>query len=177
MHLGAFFRKAATESRTDGLKSRWQLEDQKISDCSAPSCLTGAVWYDDDTSTFRMRWNTSIAWFANHFSRLCVVVCVTVGLLMSCSPTLLYRHADRLLLWKIDEYVDLTSDQKRMVRDQIKALLARHRKEALPLYERFLIEVKDKSSDGLDRQEVDWMFSTYQQFRTDLFGRVMRGSY
>lgn len=120
-----------------------------------------------------MRWNTSIARHTNHLSRLYLVVCVTVGLLMSCSPTFLYRHADRLLLWKIDEYVDLTSDQKRMVKDRIKALLARHRKEALPLYERFLIEIKDKSSDGLDHQEVDWIFSTYQQFRTDLFGRLV----
>jgi hypothetical protein len=94
-------------------------------------------------------------------------------LLMSCVPTFLYRHADRLVLWKIDEYVDLTADQKKFVRAQLKDLLARHRKDALPVYERFLIQIKERSADGLDRQEVDWMFATYQRLRADLFGRIV----
>jgi hypothetical protein len=102
-----------------------------------------------------------------------LLIGLMAGMLISCMPTFLYRHADRLVLWKIDEYVDLTADQKVFVRTRLKDLLAQHRKGALPVYERFLMQIKERSADGLDRQEVDWMFSTYEQLRADLFGRIV----
>ena len=108
---------------------------------------------------------------ATHISVL--LVCLITVLLGSCAPAFFYRHADRLVLWKIDEYVDLTSNQKVFVRARLRELLAQHRNDALPRYERFLIEIKEKITDGLDRQEVDWIFSTYQQLRADLFGRIV----
>jgi hypothetical protein len=100
-------------------------------------------------------------------------ICLIAVLLSSCAPVFLYRHADRLALWKIDEYVDLTSTQKGFVRDRLRALLAQHRSEALPMYERFLVQIKENSADGLDRQEIDWAFSRYQELRADLFGRIV----
>jgi hypothetical protein len=102
-----------------------------------------------------------------------LLISLMAGLLTSCMPIFLYRHADRLVLWKIDEYVDLTVDQKQFVRTRLKDLLAQHRKDALPVYERFLIQIKEQSVDGLDRQEVDWIFSTYQRLRADLFKRIV----
>lgn len=102
-----------------------------------------------------------------------LLISFMAGMLVSCMPTFLYHHADRLALWKIDEYIDLTSDQKQFVRARLQDLLAQHRKEALPIYERFLIQIKEHSADGLDRQEVDWMFSTYQQLRADLVRRIV----
>ena len=102
-----------------------------------------------------------------------LLIGLMAGMFVSCVPTFLYRHADRLVLWKIDEYVDLTSDQKAFVRARLKDLLAEHRKDALPIYERFLTEIKAHSADGLDRQEVDWMFARYQELRADLFRRVL----
>jgi hypothetical protein len=103
-------------------------------------------------------------------------ICLIAVSLSSCAPAFLYRHADRLALWKIDEYVDLTSTQKGFVRDRLRALLAQHRTDALPRYERFLVQMKEKSADGLDRQEIDWAFSTYQDLRADLFGRLVPDS-
>lgn len=103
-------------------------------------------------------------------------ICLIAVLLSSCAPAFLYRHADRLVLWKIDEYVDLTSTQKEFVRDRLRSLLAQHRTDALPRYERFLVQVKEKSADGLDREEIDWAFSTYQELRADLLGRIVRDS-
>ena len=100
-------------------------------------------------------------------------VWLLVGLLIGCSPTFAYRHADWLILWKIDDYFDLTGEQKAFLRGRLKEVLARHRHEALPVYERFLTEIKKKSSDGLNRDEVDWVFSTYQQLRADLFERIV----
>jgi hypothetical protein len=102
-----------------------------------------------------------------------LLISIMAGMLTSCMPIFLYRHADRLVLWKIDEYVDLTADQKQFVRARLKDLLAQHRKDALPVYERFLIQIKEQSVDGLDRQEVDEIFSTYERLRADLFGRIV----
>ena len=102
-----------------------------------------------------------------------LLVCLIAVLLGSCAPTFLYRHADRLILWKLDEYTDLTSTQKAWIRERLKDLLAQHRKDALPRYEAFLTQIKEKGADGLDRQEVDWIFSTYEELRTDLFGRLV----
>jgi hypothetical protein len=120
-----------------------------------------------------MGWNHSMTYRPNCASWLrLLLIGLMVGMLTSCMPIFLYRHADRLVLWKIDEYVDLTADQKQFVRTRLKDLLAQHRKDALPIYERFLIQIKEQSVDGLDRQEVDWIFSTYQRLRADLFKRI-----
>ena len=136
------------------------------------------MWYDQGTDTIfappRMDRNHSPADSRDRVSRLrLLLIGLMAGMLISCMPTFLYRHADRLVLWKIDEYVDLTADQKVFVRTRLKDLLAQHRKGALPVYERFLMQIKERSADGLDRQEVDWMFSTYEQLRADLFGRIV----
>jgi hypothetical protein len=121
-----------------------------------------------------MGWNHSMTYRPNCASWLrLLLISIMAGMLTSCMPIFLYRHADRLVLWKIDEYVDLTADQKQFVRTRLKDLLAQHRKDALPVYERFLIQLKEQSVDGLDRQEVDWIFSTYQRLRADLFGRIV----
>ena len=122
----------------------------------------------------RMDWNHSMAYRPHRASGLrLLLISLMAGLFMSCVPTFLYRHADRLVLWKIDEYVDLTADQKKFVQERLKDLLARHRKDALPIYERFLIQLKEQSADAVNRQEIDWIFSTYQQLRADLFGRIV----
>ncbi len=98
---------------------------------------------------------------------------LVAGLLINCTPTFVYRNADWIVLWKADHYFDLTKDQKTFLRVRLKELLARHRFEALPVYERFLNEVKSRSSDGLNREEVDWIFETYQQLRQDFFVRIV----
>jgi hypothetical protein len=105
-----------------------------------------------------------------------LVVLITFGMLSACAPTFAYRHADWLVLWKLDHYFDLTKDQKVFVRGRLKDLLAQHRYDALPVYERFLSDIKAKSSDGLNRPEIDWVFATYAQLRGDLFERIVADS-
>jgi hypothetical protein len=99
-----------------------------------------------------------------------------VVMLVACAPTFVYRHADWLILWKVDQYFDLDRQQKVFLRGRLKDLLAGHRKEALPLYERMLGEIKDKTSDGLTREEVDWAFTRYQELRADLVKRIIDDS-
>ncbi|WP_447979520.1 DUF6279 family lipoprotein [Candidatus Nitrospira bockiana] len=110
---------------------------------------------------------------SRHPVRLLAVLSLVLVSLAACAPTLLYRHADRLVVWKVDDYFDLTADQKRVLRDRLKQTLARHRREALPAYERFLIEIKQRSADGITREELDWAFATYEELRKDLFARLV----
>jgi len=103
-----------------------------------------------------------------------LLACVIATAVAACAPTLLYRHADRLVIWKVDNYFDLSSDQRTFLRARLKELLAQHRKEALPVYEEFLIDVKRKSADGISRDELDWAFARFEDLKSDLFARVVQ---
>ncbi len=96
-----------------------------------------------------------------------------LGLSVGCTVSLGYRFADWLVLWKIDQYFDLTSDQKTFLERRLQAILARHRQEALPRYEAFLLLIKEKAQDGLTREEVDWIVMTSQFLREDLLNRLV----
>ncbi len=94
--------------------------------------------------------------------------------LAGCSLTVLaYRYADRLILWQVDHYFDLTSDQRHELGRQLKPLLARHKYEAIPQYEAALVQVRQRIERGLTSQDVDWAYATYDRLRADLFNRVI----
>jgi len=94
--------------------------------------------------------------------------------LPGCSLTLLaYHYADRLILWQVDHYFDLTSDQRHELGRQLKPLLARHKHEAIPQYEAALVQVRQRIERGLTSQDVDWAYATYDRLRADLFNRII----
>jgi hypothetical protein len=103
-----------------------------------------------------------------------LIILLAVAVLSACTSPFAYRHADWLLVWKIDQYFDLNRDQRAFVKGRLKEHLARHRTEALPVYEHFLTEVKTQATDGLTREELDWIFNRYQQLRADLVQRVLQ---
>jgi hypothetical protein len=94
-------------------------------------------------------------------------------LLAGCSLTLTYRYADWIILWKVDHYFDLTADQRHDVAERLTPLLARHRHEAIPQYEAFLVQVLQRLERGLTSQDVDWAYATFDRLRADLFDRVV----
>lgn len=94
--------------------------------------------------------------------------------LAGCSLTVLaYRYADRLILWQVDHYFDLTADQRHELGRQLKPLLARHKHEAIPQYEAALVQVRQRIERGLTSQDVDWAYATYDRLRADLFNRII----
>jgi hypothetical protein len=90
--------------------------------------------------------------------------------------TTAYRYADRIILWKLDHYFDLNRDQRHDVAQRLTPLLDRHRHEALPQYETFLLEVRQRIERGLTGPDIDWAYASYDQLRTDLFERVVSDS-
>jgi hypothetical protein len=73
----------------------------------------------------------------------------------------------------VDHYLDLTSGQRREVTARLHTLLSRHRTEALPQYEQFLIDLRQRVGRGLTRADLDWAYVFYDRFRADLFERVL----
>ena len=102
---------------------------------------------------------------------------VTVTALAGCSfATTAYRNADRIILWKLDHYFDLNRDQRHDLAQRLTPLLVRHRHEALPQYETFLQEIRQRVERGLTGSDIDWAYTTYDRLRTDLFERVAADS-
>lgn len=94
-------------------------------------------------------------------------------LLAGCSSLSFYRYADWLILWQVDHYVDLTSDQRHDLAQRLTPLLARHRHEAIPQYEAFLVQVRQRFERGLTSQDIDEVYASYDRLRADLFDRVV----
>jgi hypothetical protein len=94
-------------------------------------------------------------------------------LLAGCSLTLSYRYADWIILWQVDHYFDLTADQRHDLTVRLTPLLARHRHEAIPQYEAFLVQIRQRFVRGLTSQDIDWAYTTYDRLRADLFDRLV----
>jgi hypothetical protein len=94
-------------------------------------------------------------------------------LLAGCSSLSFYRYADWLILWQVDHYVDLTSDQRHDLAQRLTPLLARHRHEAIPQYESFLVQFRQRFERGLTGQDLDGVYASYDRLRADLIDRVV----
>jgi hypothetical protein len=94
-------------------------------------------------------------------------------LLAGCSLTFAYRYADWLILWQLDHYFDLTGEQRRDLAQRLKPLLARHRQEAIPQYEGFLVQVRQRFVRGLTNEDIEWVYASYDGLRADLFDRLV----
>jgi len=96
--------------------------------------------------------------------------------LAGCSFLSLYRYADWIILWQADQYLDLTSDQRRDLSQRLAPLLARHRQEAIPQYVTVLVQSRQRLERGLTNQDIDWVYANYDRLRADLLDRVIADS-
>lgn len=55
-------------------------------------------------------------------------------LLAGCTATFTYNHLDWLIPWYVDDYVDISRDQKQFLKGQLEPLLQWHREEELARY-------------------------------------------
>jgi len=94
-------------------------------------------------------------------------------LLTGCSLTHAYRYADWIILWELDHYFDLTSEQRHDLGLRLTPLLAQHRHEAIPQYEAFLVQIRQRLERGFTSQDIDWTYATYDRLRADLFERLV----
>lgn len=102
---------------------------------------------------------------------LSCIVLVT-GLASCITMSLSYNHAQRLLLWRIERYVQLTQEQEGYVKAKLAELHVWHRQTELPRYSEFLTQVKDRWQDGVTAEEIDWSFETFAKLRASLADHI-----
>ena len=67
--------------------------------------------------------------------------------------------------WQLDNYFGLTNQQEKWIEERMKLHLDWHRKEELPRYRDFLIEVQSRAGDGLTMIELDEGYARLDQKR------------
>ena len=67
--------------------------------------------------------------------------------------------------WQLDNYFDLTTQQEEWIEERMRLHLEWHRKEELPRYRNFLIEVQNRAGDGLTMSELDEGYARLDQKR------------
>jgi hypothetical protein len=103
-----------------------------------------------------------------------IIISLAVCLLLNgCAVSFVYRHADWLMLHKLDQYFDLTADQRKDMTGRIQAILLKHRREALPQYESFLVQVRQRVERGITGEDVEWFYASFDRLRDDLFERFV----
>ena len=78
---------------------------------------------------------------------------------------LFYDYADEVASWQLDNYFSLTTQQEEWIEERMRLHLDWHRKQELPRYRDFLIEVQNKSGDGLTMIELDEGYARLDQKR------------
>ena len=86
---------------------------------------------------------------------------------------MLYDFGDEVASWKLDNYFDLTNQQEEWIEERMKLHLDWHRKEELPRYRDFLIEVQSRAGDGLTMIELDEGYARLDQKRIRILERLI----
>ena len=80
--------------------------------------------------------------------------CATLTQLAYSNAAMAYNNLPPMLSWWVDDYVDMSHDQKDWVRDRISRVMDWHRSHELPEYRRFFEHVLAESREPFTVQEV-----------------------
>ena len=86
---------------------------------------------------------------------------------------LFYDYGDEVASWQLDNYFGLTTQQEEWIEERMKLHLDWHRKEELPRYRDFLIEVQSRARDGLTMIELDEGYARLDQKRIRTLERLL----
>jgi len=80
------------------------------------------------------------------------------ALLPGCSTlSIVYNQADTVLAWVADDYFDLKSEQKDLLRRDLHRLHAWHRADQLPDYATLLESTRARYANGLSLDDTEWV--------------------
>jgi len=94
-------------------------------------------------------------------------------LLSGCSAVeFAYNNADVWLSWRASHYLDLSDEQAREFDGRAAALLAWHRKQALPAYARLADEAAARLERGATRDDMVWGYDAVRAQAREGIGRA-----
>ncbi|MBF0351211.1 MAG: hypothetical protein HQM11_09260 [SAR324 cluster bacterium] len=108
--------------------------------------------------------------------RVFVFLFIAAGLIAGCSNYWWYGQADHLLMWRIDDYFDLTREQKDFLEPRIRTHLIWHRQEAIPLNIEFLEQVKQRLEAGIAEEDIGWFMEEWHTQITMIYSRILDDS-
>jgi hypothetical protein len=88
-----------------------------------------------------------------------ILLVIALFCVQGCSSKFAYNNADWLANWYIDDYLDLSADQNRILDKELEAVLAWHRQTQLPQYRQSLLNISH-DFNNLPVSETAW----YQHF-------------
>lgn len=98
---------------------------------------------------------------------LVMIVCC-LFLLSGCAVRMLYNWLDWAIVWKLDDYFDLSRKQKNVLGEQVDELLQWHRKQALPDYVVALRALSFDLRRPLTEAEVEHHLQTFERLSRQL---------
>ncbi len=100
------------------------------------------------------------------FKKIYFLLFLKLLFLFGCSTgKLFYDYGDEMVSWQVDNYFDLTIKQEEWIEERMRMHLNWHRNKELPRYKDFLIEIQNKSGDGLTMSELDEGYARLDQKR------------
>jgi hypothetical protein len=104
------------------------------------------------------------------FSILCIAGLLFI--LSGCGVKWWYGKLDYLLRYRVDQYFDITNQQKDFITQHFGQHLVWHRYEGLPTHIEFLAAVQKKLADGITHAEIGWFFTQYREQNRLIINRL-----
>ena len=110
----------------------------------------------------------------SRFKKIYFLYFILIFLIAGCNTgKLFYDYGEEVASWQLDNYFDLTNQQEEWIEERMKLHLDWHRKEELPRYRDFLIEVQSRARDGLTMIELDEGYARLDQKRIRTLERLL----
>ena len=110
----------------------------------------------------------------SRFKKIYFLYIILFFLIAGCNTgKLFYDYGEEVASWQLDNYFGLTNQQEEWIEERMKQHLDWHRKEELPRYRDFLIEVQSRAGDGLTMIELDEGYARLDQKRIRTLERLL----
>ena len=110
----------------------------------------------------------------SRFKKIYLLYFILLFLIAGCNTgKLFYDYGEEVASWQLDNYFGLTNQQEEWIEERMKLHLDWHRKEELPRYRDFLIEVQSRARDGLTMIELDEGYARLDQKRIRTLERLL----
>jgi Family of unknown function (DUF6279) len=94
------------------------------------------------------------------FSTLFALAAI-LAFLGACSvATIAYNNASTVISYAVGDYVDLTPEQEKWLRPRVEGLIAWHRANELPLYQRTIEDLKARAAGTIKAEDLDRLYAT-----------------
>ena len=93
--------------------------------------------------------------------------------IVGCSIKPVYNNLDRLITWQVSDYLDLTRDQKVLLREELAVLLEWHRDAHLVMYADFLSSLPASISDGVSSIMIEELFEQMLTWGDEVEDRML----